>query len=178
MRPMQTSIIASILITAMAVGGCSSAESEAPKRHVEPTGHFSYVPPQHWDAHKIAGLDFLVFLGPGEPPPALEFRRDLSVPDGADSVEFAKRTNERVYETSKLLESSEFTTDSGLRGTRIVFEDETRKEGKPATIRQIIYVFPNGGDTHAFWGSAPSEVGTQYDGVFDACAKSYRVEKP
>jgi hypothetical protein len=122
-------------------------------------------------------LDFLVYLGPGEPPPALEFRRDLSVPDNADAVEFARRSNAQVYEASQLQGSSDFATDSGLRGKRIVFESETQKDGKPARIRQIIYLFPNGGDTHAFWGSAPSEAGTQFDGVFDAVAKSYRIEK-
>lgn len=167
-----------ILIAAFAVGGCSSSEPEAPKRHVEPGGRFSFVPPQEWAAHKIAGMDFWVYLGPGEPPPALEFRRDLSVPDEADVVEFVRRQSAQVYEASEWKESADFTTDSGLRGKRIVFENVTEKDGKPARIRQVVYLFPNGGDTHAFWGSAPGEVGAKFDRDFDAVAKSYRIEKP
>jgi hypothetical protein len=174
---MRSSIVAVSIFIATLVGGCSSPEPEGPKRHVEPAGHFSFLPPAEWAAHKIAGAEFWVYLGPGEPPPALEFRRDLSVPDGADAVEFARRAGGKVYESSELKESADFATDSGLRGKRIVFENVTEKDGKPARIRQIIYLFPNGGDTHAFWGSAPNEAGTQFDGIFDACAKSYRIEK-
>jgi hypothetical protein len=166
------------LIVAALVVGCSPAEPVGPKRHVEPAGHFSFVPPRDWDAHQIAGMEFLVYLGPGEPPPALEFRRDLSVPDDADAVEFARQTSAKVYEASELIEAADFTTDSGLRGKRIVLENETQKDGKPARIKQIVYLFPNGGDTHAFWGSAASESDTKFDSDFDAVAKSYRVEQP
>jgi hypothetical protein len=175
--PRSAGITVSVFVAAMAAQGCSSSDPPEPKRYVEPSGGFSLVPPREWAAHKIAGLDFLVYLGPGEPPPALEFRRDLSVPDDTDVVAFLRYTSGQVYEASELLASSDFVTDSGLRGKRIVLENETRKEGAPATIRQIVYLFSNGGDTHAFWGSAPAEVGTKFDGVFDACAKSYRIER-
>jgi hypothetical protein len=160
------------------MSGCSTAEPDATKRRVEPAGKFSFVPPKGWAAHKISGQDFAVYLGFEEPPPALEFRRDLSVADDADSAEFVERRIEGVYEATQLLDAKDFTTDSGLRGKRIVFDCTTRKEGAPALIRQIVYLFPNGGDTHAFWGSAPHEAGHKYDDTFDAVARSYRIESP
>src|SRR5262245_31004623 len=117
---MRWSLIVVSIFAAFVVGGCSPPEPVGPKRHVEPRGHFSFVPPADWDEHKVAGVDFSVFMGPGVSPPALEFRRDLSVPDNADAVEFAKRTSAKVYDASELKGSSDFTTDSGLRGKRIV----------------------------------------------------------
>ena len=167
----------SILLLVAIVVGCKPSEPPGPTRRVEAAGGFSFVPPAKWAAHKVADVEFPVWLGNSDPPPALEFRRDLSVPDDADSVEFLRQRAEKVYEDSGLLESADFATDSGLRGKRIVLENITRKDGKRAVIRQIIYLFPNGGDTHTFWGSAPGDVGTEYDPIFDAVAKSYRVEK-
>lgn len=166
-----------MLLAMLVVGGCTKSEPPGPKRRVEAAGGFSFLPPKGWTAHKIEGNDFAVYLSQGDPPSALEFRRDLSVPDHADAVQFLVQRAEKVYEDSGLLEAADFTTDSGLRGKRIVLENRTRKDGKPAAIRQIIYLFPNGGNTHTFWGSAPVDAETKFDPIFDAVAKSYRLEE-
>lgn len=169
-------LITLMLVALAVVGGCKPAEPHGPKRRIEEAGGFSFVPPP-WTAHKVEGNDFAVYLSSNDPPSALEFRRDLSVPDKADAVQFLVQRAEKVYTDSGLIEAGDFTTDSGLRGKRIVLENRTEREGKPTMIRQIIYLFPNGGDTHTFWGSAPADAGDKFDPIFDAVAKSYRVEK-
>lgn len=169
--------VAALLIASTIGCGCTeSSPPSEPKRRVERKGGYSFVPPRQWAAHKVSGVDFPVYLGLGDNPPAIQFRRDLSLPDDADAAEYVKEKCLHVYPASELLETTDFATASGLKGKRLVFEHETLKEDEPAVIRQIIYIFPNGGDTHAFWGSAPSEDGTQHDHEFDACAKSYRIE--
>lgn len=169
-------VMAWMVATFAGCGWIDSQQPGEPKRRIEAKGGFSFVPPQLWAAHKVAGVALPVYLGLGDNPPALQFRRDLSLTDDADAAEYVQQKCLDVYPASELLEQSNFTTASGLQGKRLIFEHETAKDGEPATIRQIIYIFPNDGDTHAFWGSAPSEDGTKFDRVFDACATSYRIE--
>jgi hypothetical protein len=126
----------------------------------------------------VAGNDFAMYLSLDEPPAALQFRRNLGLPDDTDVVQFVQVRSAQEYKSVELVDSSPFTTDSGLEGVRIVFKNETTtKDGTIDVVRQISYVFTNGGDTHAFWGGTPGKLGSKYDPIFDAVAKSYRVEK-
>jgi hypothetical protein len=171
-----------ILVAATAVGcraksapgGTSAQQVDDTRRHQEPAGGFSFVPPKDWQVRDFPGLKYKVVAG----PPAAGFASNINIIDESakssldDYVKDSIVTLQKVLKKCRILSQEAFKTSAGLKGARVVAEGE---EGD-RLLRFNGYFFAQGDMKFVVTCTALADGGAELDPVFEACLKTFRFE--
>jgi hypothetical protein len=159
----------------------AGAAQDACKRHLEPSGAFSFCPPDGWSLMEKEGYKYKILHGPrGQVfTPNINIRDEANGAPLADYVSASVKeilTNyEKIGATSvKLLEQSNFATTKRTAGIRNAF----RTEYKGLMIRTLQYYF-NGKDGHKLIVTCTSleEEKATLDPIFDRTLKSFQFDR-
>lgn len=176
--PMKLSrILLIICVTLIAARGLAAQNCT---RHVEPQGGFSICIPDGWTAQDSQNEKFKMLFGPRVDgfTPNTNFRDEVSTAPlstyVAAGIKNILASTEKLGATSiELLGQSDFTTDSGMRGTRAVFQTLF----KGAVIRTIQYYFDAGnGRKLIVTGTSLDKNKEVFDRFFDRNTKTFRLE--
>lgn len=158
---------------------CLSAQPNC-NRHVEPQGGFSICIPDGWASREKENEKFKFLFGqPSDDfAPNLNFKEEMSTLALSDYVAAGVRNilanKEKIGATSiEPLGQSDFTTDSGMRGIRAVFQVLY----KGYLVRTIQYYFDAGNSRKLIvTGTSLDKNKEVFDRVFDQAAKSFRLD--
>lgn len=162
-----------IVLILACCAGVSSAQNGG--RHVEKAGGFSFIAPQGWRFTSIPGMKYAVAIGPRHN----DFAANINVVDQtyAGSVDDYVRANmkalKRIFKDFKMVGESDFTTDSGSAGKRVVIEDNQNDK----RLRQLFYFLADGSRKFIITYTATAEVGAKYDAPVDESIKSFQFDK-
>jgi hypothetical protein len=169
---------ASPLVLLTFTAGCAvRAPADAagdPRRHVEPAGGFSFVPPEGWEVRPIPGLKFKAAFG----PTSAGFTPNINVVDESFDgpldayVQGNIGAARRAFKQFRLLSQDEFNTSGDLRGARAVGENELNG----MVLRQTYYFFAKGDTKFVVTCSAQADGGDKLDRVFEASMKTFRFD--
>jgi hypothetical protein len=181
-----------------------SAPALASDHDPSPPAPFTYTPPSGWSMEKVPGFEYKFAMG----KEVSGFKPNINVvaEDYSGSVEsymgHAKKTLMNVLGGKlSIISESEFVTDSGLKGAKMVFiaghsldekyleslkelgaSEELRKLLKessidPKTLYQSSYVFSDGERVYIATCSAPVELKAEMSPVFDTAMRSFALNK-
>lgn len=146
------------------------------KRHVESAGGFSYCPPEGWEVREFPGMKYKLSIGQAVDG----FAANINVVDEAhtgslkDYVKANVHTLSKVFQGFKNLGQTDFKTDSGRKGFKLVTESE--QQGK--RLRQSFFFFEGkDGKKLVVTCSAAAADGSKLDSVFEASLKTFAIEK-
>jgi hypothetical protein len=157
-----------------APGGTSAQQVDDTRRHQEPAGGFSFVPPKDWQVRDFPGLKYKVVAG----PPTAGFASNINILDGTgkgsldDYVKANIVTLQKQRKNCRILSQEAFNTSAGLQGARVVAEGEDGDR----LLRFNIYIFGQGDKKFVVTCTALADGGAQLDPVFEACLKTFRFE--
>ena len=148
-------------------------------RHVEPQGGFSICIPDGWSVRERQGDRYKVLRGPTSEnfSPNINFKEEdstLSLSEYvADGVRKILASKERIGADSiEPLGQSNFTTDDGRRGIRVVFQVGY----KGHLVRTLQYLFDAGNKRKLIVTGTGMEKNKEvFDRIFDRAAKSFRI---
>jgi hypothetical protein len=145
------------------------------RRHTETAGGFSYEPPENWQLRDFGKVKYKVAVGPIND----QFAANINIGEEAfkgehgDYVKATKMNLVKVFKKYKLVSEAEFKTSSGMKGTRLIVENE--QNGK--LLRQTFYLLGAPEKMFIITGSVAASQGDKLDTTFDKMAKSFRIEK-
>ncbi|HKP38102.1 MAG TPA: hypothetical protein VJT71_14690 [Pyrinomonadaceae bacterium] len=169
-----------VLATVVLVAAVQYLAAQNCNRHVEPVGRFSLCLPDDWIVRERPGDKFKGLFGTrlDDFTPNINFRDEttsMALSDyTAASVRHILASKEKIGATSiELLGQSDFVTDSGVRGIRVVFKSLF----KGLELRTIQYFFDDGrGRKLIVTGTNLEKHQEVFDRVFDHAAKSFLVD--
>ena len=149
-------------------------------RHVEPAGGFSLCIPEGWTTRESQSTKFKSLFGPqlGGFSPNINFREETTsqslsqyVSAGVDQILASK---ESIGVTKiEPVGQSDFKTDSGLNGIRVILQSEY----KGFLIRTTQYYFDAGnGRKLILTATGLDQNKTVFDRVFDRAVKSFQLQ--
>jgi hypothetical protein len=143
-------------------------------RHREAAGGFSYVPPPGWTVRSFGGLKYQAVVGPSANGFAtnLNFQEEAFAGGLDQYVAHATATARRALPTYRELAREDFKTDSGLAGKKTSFETVQGDR----RLRHANYVFDKKGTMLIATFTCLADGAERQGAVFDACAKSIRLE--
>jgi hypothetical protein len=154
----------------------SLCAAETGKRHNEAAGGFSFCPPKGWTEREFPGFKYKIFTG----PVTESFAANINVVDEAasgsleDYVKGNAQAISRAFKAFKKLSQSEFKTDSGVKGVKLVTESD---QGGHA-LRQTFFFFDGkAGKKFVVTCSASAGEGAKLDETFTASLKTFALEK-
>ena len=164
----------SLVLLIFTVSAAHSAETGT--RHVESAGGYSYSPPKNWEMKEMPGLKFRVAIG----PVSEAFAANITVVDEAATLELKDYVKgnvdvlTKVFQGFKNLGQSEFKTDSGLKGHKLITESD--QQGN--RLRQTFFFFDGkDGKKLVITCSAKATEGAKLDSTFDASLKTFALQK-
>lgn len=165
------SFFAAVFILSVPVFAAGTGE-----RHVESAGGFSYCPPKDWAVKEVPGMKFKAALGPA----AGGFASNIVIVDESFSgplSDYVKATVQALTKTFKGLKNlgqTDFKTDSGLKGVRLIVQSEQQAH----LLRQTFF-FLDGKDGRKLvvTCSTLAEGGARLDDTFAASMKTFALEK-
>lgn len=168
-----------ILFASLLFAGALSALAQPCTRHTEAQGGFSICIPDGWAAKAQQGEGFQMLYGqPADGfTPNLNFKEEMSNLELSDYVAAGVKnilaSKEKIGATSIDVQGqSDFLTDAGLRGSRVVFLSEY----KGHWVRTIQYLFASSpGRKLIVTGTGLEKNKEVFDHVFDRAVKSFRV---
>jgi hypothetical protein len=170
MNKLYVALFAFLFLTSVS----KAQETIAPLTEAE--GGFSYSPPKGWKISEVPGLKYKLSVG----TPANGFAPNINVVDEAFSgtldeyVEANLKTMEGVFKGFKKLGKTSFDTKSGLKGVRVVIEDNQQDK----ILRQTFYFFERkDGKKAVVTCSVLVEDGAKYTTVFDISMSTFSVSK-
>jgi len=150
--------------------------ADTDKRHTEPAGGFSFCPPKDWVIREVAGMKYKFAFG----PLADGFAPNINVVDESFTgslqayVKANLETLPKVFKGFKKLGQSDFKTDSGMNGVKIIIQSEQQGHA----IRQSFFFFEGKADKKLVATcSALAEGGAKLDSAFEASMKTFAIEK-
>jgi hypothetical protein len=167
-----------VLLTSLAVGcGHKASDNNAddPRRHVEATGGFSFVPPDGWDMRDVPGRKFKAAVGPS----AAAFAPNINIVDEQfnGSLDAYVKGNladlRKAFRRFRLVQQDDFKTTAGEQSARLVIEYE--QDGK--LLRQTFYFFANGDTKFVVTCTTLAQGGDKLDSVFETSMKTFRFDK-
>jgi len=163
-------------VAALFILTASVFSADTGDRHVEKAGGFSFCPPKSWDMKEIPGLKYRIAFGPASDG----FAPNINVVDESfsgslsDYVKGNREALERMFKGFKNLGESEFKTDFGPKGVRLITESEQQGQ----KLRQTFFFFDGkGGRKLVATCSALAENGAKLDETFAASLKTFAIEK-
>jgi|SRR6185503_8873454 len=169
-----------VLVTILLIAGAQFVPAQTCNRHVEPQGGFSICIPDGWNVREQADAKFKALFG----PPADNFAPNINIRDGmstaslsdyvADGIKTILANAEKIGADSiEPLGQSDFDTDSGLHGIRVVFQSNY----KGFLARTIQYIFDAGnGRKLIVTGTGLEKNKEVFDRVYDRAVKSFRLQ--
>lgn len=151
------------------------------KRHTEPSGAFSYCPPDGWSLTEKEGYKYKLVLGPRKEV----FTPNMNIRDEANagplaayvaaSIKEILTNYEKIGATSvKVLEQSNFLTTNRVAGIRVAF----RTEYKGLMIRTLQYYFSvKDGQKLIITCTSLEEEKVTLDPVFDRTLKTFQLDR-
>jgi hypothetical protein len=151
------------------------------RRHVEPTGSFSFCFPDGWTAEVRENEPFKMLFAPR----GVQFTTNINVK--ADANQTALRTYVVSYirmiisnpsrvgaNSVKLVSWGDFVSDSQVKGERLAFEAEY----KGLLIRTVQYLFEDGPNRKVIvTGTGLLSEKDRYDPIFERVGKSFRLDR-
>lgn len=163
-------------VTALLILSASGFAADTGDRHVEKAGGFSFCPPKSWDMKEIPGVKYKIAFGPASDG----FAPNINVVDESfarslsDYVKGNQETLTKMFKGFKNLGQSEFKTDSGSKGVKLI----TQSEQQGQKLRQTFFFFDGkGGKKLVATCSALAENGAKLDETFAASMKTFTLEK-
>jgi hypothetical protein len=153
----------------------SGPKGASGKRHVEPEGAFSFIPPDGWEMRSIPQSKFKAAIG----PPAGGFTPNIFVLDELwpgsldDYIKAAIESWGQKKPNIKVVKREDFATAEGLEGRRLILENR----GDNA-LRQRMYIFAKGETKYVVMCTTVAEGADKLDGVFEDCILTFRFDDP
>jgi hypothetical protein len=168
-----------LLAVLILAGARSLSAQQTCTRHVELQGGFSMCIPDSWIVRERQNEKYKALFGQASDgfSPNINFRDEMSTMTLNDYVAAGVRqilsSTEKLGATSiEPLGQSDFTTDSGLRGIRAVFQTVF----KSYLVRTIQYYFEDGtGRKLIVTCTSLAKNKEVFDRVFDRTVKSFRL---
>ncbi len=147
---------------------------EEPARYTEKAGRFSFVPPVDWTLRRFQRLEYRVVIGPVKEGFVANMNVVLEPVEGTldDYVKANKPVLEKVHKKFKLLEEGELKTKSGLRGVRLIIENEQNDR----LLRQSMYLFGTADRKYIVTCTTLAEDGAKFDKLFEQAMETFRLE--
>jgi len=155
-------------------GPIANGPSQGSQRYVATDGKFSYTPPNGWILQDNPGSKYKVatLRAIGGFQPNMNVGADLFSGTLDEYLTHIVRVLQSGYERFVVLAKSEFTTDVGQRGIKIVAHLESGGKG----FQLNIYVFVGGNDQKFMVTcSAAAAQWETYDKVFDKSLKTFKA---
>ena len=153
-----------------------SKAAETGTRHVESAGGFSFCPPKAWVMREFPGIKYQLATGQASDG----FASNINVVDESsdmplkDYVKATVTTLAKVLKGFKHLGQTEFKTQSGLKGHRLVVEAE--QQGKQ--VRQVFFFFDGkAGKKLVVTCTALASQNAKLDQVFEDSMKTFALTK-
>jgi hypothetical protein len=171
-------VVALVLLTPLVVGcgnKTSGNKADDPRRHVEPAGSFSFVPPQDWEVRNVRGGKYKAAVGPA----AAGFAPNINILDESFSgsldayVTLNLATLQKGFKKFRLVQQEDFKTMAGEQGSRVV----TECEQNGTALRQTFYFFSKGDTKFVVTCTTLAEGGDKLDSVFETSMKTFRFDK-
>ncbi|HYV36154.1 MAG TPA: hypothetical protein VE988_10650 [Gemmataceae bacterium] len=172
---MRAAIVMNLLAFVVMIPNVGGVQDK-PARHVEKDGGFSIELPPNWTAQEFGGLKFKILVGPvvngfGS---NMVFMDESSTSNLKDYVAASKKALQAVIKDIKEISETEMQTAEGAACVRLVFE----AEHQGIRLRQTVYCLDLApGKKLAITCSTLADGGDKLDAVFEASAKSLRIEK-
>ena len=168
-----------VLFASLILAGTGHISAQSCTRHSEPQGGFSICIPDSWTVTAREGQKYQGLFSPATEgfTPNMNFKEEMSTLPLSEYVASSARqilaAKEKLGATSiEPLGQSDFTTESGMRGIRNVFQ--TMYKG--FLIRTIQYYFDAGSDRKLIvTGTSLDKNKEVFDRVFDRTVKSFRI---
>jgi hypothetical protein len=145
-------------------------------RIYEQSGNFSFCPPLGWNVTEFPGLKYKIASGPAEG----NFAANINFVDEEYNgslrsyVDLSLSQVSSFFQEYKLLDRSEFKTNSGITGERVVINN--RQHG--FFLRQIFYFLPAAKNKYfVVTCSALDNVSAKYLSVFDESIQTFEINK-
>ena len=172
-------IMKQILLTILAVvvlTGCGGQETIPAGRLQQPSGEFSFVTPNGWSRTKLGGIGFIIVSGApdfgSEPNLFVDFvEPSSSVSNVVQRVIATYQENQRSYEVAQ---RSDFATDSGLTGVKVI---ATRKNRDALPLATFHYLIQDAERVIVITATCADPVKQNYESIFDAAVKSLQSER-
>ncbi len=156
--------------------GKEALNSDEGRRHTEAAGGFSFIPPEGWKVRDFPGWKFKVAVG----PVAAGFASNINIVDESfdgsleDYVKASLNALSKALKKYRLLNQDSFVTTAGLKGARLIVEDEQNNQ----LLRQTFYIFSKKNTKFTVTCSVLAEEGDKFAPVFDASLKTFRFDTP
>jgi hypothetical protein len=170
-----------IVSIAAVILACAAYTAAQPcTRHEEPDGGFSICIPEGWTVRETPTSKFKSLFAPKLDgfSPNINFRQELTSKTLTDyvsaGVALVMATKEKIGLTSiEPLGQSDFKTDSGLKGIRVIFKSDY----KGIMVRTTQYYFDAGNDRKlVITATALDQHKAVFDVVFERAAKSFQLQ--
>jgi hypothetical protein len=142
---------------------------------------FSYALPEGWAVRDFPGYKYKISTGPA----AEQFAPNVLVVDEAfpgsleDYVKASIEGMHKMIAGVNIISQNDFTTEDSTRGIKVVSEREDSTSGTPRKLRQIGYYFDAGnGKKLIAMATTLQNKADQFEPVFDATMKTFKIEKP
>ena len=164
-----------LILTVIVLSVLPLFAADVGKRHRETAGGFSFCPPQGWTLKSFPGMKYSIAAG----SPSNGFAPNINVVDEAAEMSLAayvdanKKMLSKAFKSYKEVGKSEFKTNSGLKGTRLIIEND---QGG-TMLRQTFNFFSGTGDKKfVVTCSALASGGEKLDEVFEASLKTFVLD--
>ena len=165
-------ILVAILLCAVPARADDSGEA---RRHVEPLGGFSFIPPDGWQVREFPGMKYKIAHG----RPVDGFAPNINVVDEpfpGSLDEYAKANlvaMAKAFKDFRVISQETFETTSGEPGVRIIYE--ATQNG--LLLRQSFHCFGKDDMKFVVTCSTLAEGGEKLDDAFKACINTFRFEE-
>jgi hypothetical protein len=143
-------------------------------RHFEPSGGFSYVPPESWEVTDSLELEYKTLIGPAKD----EFAANMTVldePFGGTLEEYVPASLDNMsqyFQGFQLLSQDEFEPEESPGGRRLVTEN--LQYGR--ALRQTFYLFDLGAKKLVIVCTRLSSQAEELDSVCEDVVRTLRLE--
>jgi hypothetical protein len=152
------------------------AAEDAPQRHTEKAGGYSFVPPKGWKMMEFGGLKHKIAVGPAANgfAPNIVFVDEAFKGNLIDYVAGSKDGLKKAFKKFKEISETSLKTKDGAACVRFVIErDENGKQ-----LRQSFYFFDlSPGRKLVVTCTALTDGGEKLDPAFEESMKTFRLEK-
>lgn len=165
------------LIFSLLCCGCGGKKLIPAGRLHQSAGAFSFITPDGWLRTKLAGIDYIIVSAESDSGTSPNIFVDWVEPkaDLARMSSQIQATNKDNYPDYEVIQQSDFKTNSGLKGIKIVATRKNR-DGLPLAI--FHYLIQDAERVIAITCSCSKSTDAKYEPIFDKTLKTLKTEKP
>jgi len=160
-----------LVLLGVVLAGCGS---KAPRKLHEKEGGFSYDPPAGWQVKEMPGQKYRIAFGPTENglAPNINVMTDTASMDLDEYLDKGLETMKRTGTISSEPSRQRFATEDGEKGYYWTFDYTMLNHA----LRARQYFFEKGDRKYVFTCTTSADTGAALDPVFEASAKSFRLD--